>query len=178
MSLVKQVLYDGNDVFVRIDRPLEAPATSFHCEIDSARRHLIMRTHTAFHVLAAVLGEGGSMVTGCQLEPGRGRGDFTATSAGESRDAVERANALLSQDHEVRVEWVSRKEFQENPELLRLATDLVPDVDPVRLINIVGVDRQADGGTHVRNTLEVGHIVHEKFENKGARNKRITFSIA
>ena len=71
-----------------------------------------------------------------------------------------------------------RDRFAADPSLVRLATDLVPDVDPVRVVNIAGIDRQADGGTHVTNTAQIGRIVFDKFENKGARNKRITFSIA
>ena len=176
-SPVREIVSKGNDILVRLDIALPDSVRQFHCVVDATRRHLIMRTHTAFHVLVAVLADGGSEVTGCHLEAGRGRGDFTATNAQAAQEAVERANELLAQNHDVKVEWIPREEFTKNPALVRLATDLVPDVDPVRLINIVGLDRQADGGTHVKNTSEVGRIVFERFENKGARNKRIHFSL-
>jgi misacylated tRNA(Ala) deacylase len=148
------------------------------CAVDAPRRRLLMRTHTAFHLLSAVLGALGSQVTGCSLEPGRARGDFTGIDAATARDAVQRADAVASEGHAVRIELLPRAQFEANPGLVRLATDLVPDVDPVRLVTIDGVDRQADGGTHVSNTAEIGRIFFEKFENKGSRNKRITFLIA
>lgn len=177
VSCVREVVFDGSDILVRIDYMLVTPSIEFHCTVNAARRHLIMRTHTAFHVLASVLAKHGSLVTGCHLEAGYGRGDFTEVNATGARAAIEKANELLAEAHEVKVEWISRREFVKNSDLVLLATDLVPDVDPVRLINIVGIDRQADGGTHVENTAEVGQILFERFENKGARNKRITFSI-
>lgn len=168
---------DG-EIVIALDTNVPDGAHVLECAVDAPRRRLLMRTHTAFHILAAVLGEGGSQVTGCNLEPGRARGDFTGIDAGAARGAVERADALAAEGHPVRVEWLARADFEADPGLVRLATDLVPDVDPVRIVTIEGVDRQADGGTHVSDTSEIGRIVFEKFENKGSRNKRITFSIA
>lgn len=174
---VEQVVLDGDDVLVRVGRPIPQSITEFTCSLNAPRRRMIMRTHTAFHVLAAVLGEQGALVTGCNLEPGRGRGDFTSINSEIARRAVERTNLILHEAHEVTVEWLPRRDFEANPDLVRLATDLVPDVDPVRIISIDGVDRQADGGTHVRNTAECGEMVFGKFESKGSRNKRVTFAI-
>lgn len=166
------------DITLELDAPIDDGTHRVQCSIDAPRRNLIMRTHTAFHLIAAVLGRQGSLVTGCSLEPGRARGDFTGIDSARARLAVAAADSLAAEGHQVRVEWISRAEFESNPDLVRLATDLVPDVDPVRIINIEGVDRQADGGTHVANTCEIGSIVFEKFESKGSRNKRISFSVA
>lgn len=167
----------GDDVVIETDAEIPDGFHALECALDFPRRRLLMRTHTAFHLLTAVLGEQGSEVTGCNLEPGRARGDFTGINAEQARAAVERADALAAEGHEVRIEALSRAAFEADPSLVRLATDLVPDVDPVRVVTIEGVDRQADGGTHVTNTAQIGRIVFEKFENKGARNKRITFAI-
>jgi len=174
---VATVSVDGGDVLIEVDADVPDGVHVLECALDAPRRRLLMRTHTAFHILSAVLGEHGSQVTGCSLEPGRARGDFTGIDAATARDAVERADALASEGHAVRIELLPRAQFEADPGLVRLAADLVPDVDPVRLVTIEGVDRQADGGTHVSNTAEIGRIVFEKFENKGSRNKRITFSV-
>nr|NLI50516.1 alanyl-tRNA editing protein [Propionibacterium sp.] len=174
---VTAVHEEGDDIVIETDADVPDGVHVLECALDAPRRHLLMRTHTAFHLLTAVLGELGSQVTGCNLEPGRGRGDFTGIGAEQARAAVERANELAAEGHPVRIEAVSRAEFAADPSLVRLATDLVPDVDPVRVVTIEGIDRQADGGTHVSNTAAIGRIVFERFENKGARNKRITFSI-
>lgn len=167
----------GADILIETDADLPDGVHVLECALDAPRRHRLMRTHTAFHLLTAVLAEQGSQVTGCNLEPGRARGDFTGIGAAEARAAVERADALAAEGHPVRSESLPRAVFAADPSLVRLATDLVPDVDPVRVVAIEGVDRQADGGTHVTNTSAIGRIVFEKFENKGARNKRITFSV-
>lgn len=175
---VIQVSDAGGDIVIELDAPIADGTYEIECHIDGVRRSQIMRTHTAFHLIAAVLGEGGSLVTGCSLEPGSARGDFTNTDSSRARLAVEAASAIAAEGHPVLVEWIPRSEFESSPDLIRLATDLVPEVDPVRIINIVGVDRQADGGTHVANTRDIGSIVFERFENKGSRNKRITFSVS
>lgn len=176
-AAVTAVVEEGNDIVITTDPALPDGFHALECALDAPRRRLLMRTHTAFHILAAVLGESGAEVTGCNLEPGRARGDFSGIDAATARAAVERANELAAEGHEVRVESMRRADFVRDPSLVRLATDLVPDVDPVRIITIEGIDRQADGGTHVSNTTDIGRIVFDKFENKGARNKRITFSV-
>lgn len=175
---VTEVLEDAQGVSIEVDADVADGVHVLECALDARRRRLLMRTHTAFHIIAAVLGEQGALVTGCNLEPGRARGDFSGIDAASAKAAVERADALAAEGHPVRIERVRRADFERDPSLVRLATDLVPDVDPVRVVTIEGIDRQADGGTHVQNTSEIGRIVFEKFENKGSRNKRITFSIA
>lgn len=174
---VTAVIAEGGDIWIETEPVLADGFHALECVIDAPRRRLIMRTHTAFHVLSAVLGEQGAQVTGCQLEPGRARGDFSGIDAAAAKAAVDRANELVAEGHPVRIEAVRRADFERDPSLVRLAIDLVPDVDPVRVVTIEGVDRQADGGTHVANTSEIGRLVFDKFENKGSRNKRITFSI-
>ena len=176
-AAVTAVHEQGADIVIETDADLPDGTHVLECALDAPRRRLLMRTHTAFHLLSAVLAEHGSQVTGSSLEPGRGRGDFTGIGAELARAAVERANELAAEGHAVRIEAVSRAAFEADPSLVRLAADLVPDVDPVRVVTIDGIDRQADGGTHVADTAAIGRIVFEKFENKGARNKRITFSI-
>lgn len=171
---VKEV--DGQIVVSVTQSPPDA-TTTFLCHLDVPRRIGAMRSHTAFHVLASVLCQDGALVTGCQLTPEGGRGDFTAASADSARAAVIKTNAILAQGVPVVVEWISREEFMNSPELVRLADGQVPSVDPVRIVHILGVDRQADGGTHVSNTAECGQIRFQKFESKGSRNKRVTFSM-
>lgn len=172
---ILEVVQSGSDVLVRVHDDIGPHVTSFTCHLNASRRHMLMRTHTAFHVLIAILGREDVLVTGCNLEPGYGRGDFTQINSKSARQAIDHANTILREDHPVTVEWIPRSEFDKDPGLVRLATDLVPHVDPVRVINIQGIDRQADGGAHVGNTRECGQMAFESFENKGARNKRVSF---
>jgi misacylated tRNA(Ala) deacylase len=163
------------------DGPLPAVGSQVHGELDWRRRHLLMRTHTAMHVVNGVLWlDHRVQVTGVNMTPGEGRIDVELPSmpAGFGRDLEKRVNEQLDLDLPIRVEFVARSEADTDESLIRSKADLIPrSVDPLRVINIVGLDRQADGGTHVASTAEVGHIRVLKTESKGRLNKRIRLAV-
>ncbi len=161
----------------------ESPAvgTEVTARIDWERRHYLMRTHTALHVLSAVIWRDfDAKVTGGNMEPGRARMDFELEniSVEFGRDVERRLNEALAEGHEVRVLFMARSEALEDPDLIRTKVNLIPEfVDPIRVIDIGTIDRQADGGTHVANTSEVGPVRVTKTESKGKGNKRMRIEL-
>jgi misacylated tRNA(Ala) deacylase len=122
----------------------------------------------------------GALVTGAQITPPEGRLDFElpAMSQEFARVVEERVNAVVAENLAVRVLFLPRVEADRDPSLIRLKANLIPRaVDPLRVIDIVGLDRQADGGTHVAGTGEVGQVRVVKAESKGKANKRIRIAL-
>jgi misacylated tRNA(Ala) deacylase len=151
-------------------------------EIDWDRRHLLMRTHTALHVLCGVVWRDyGAQVTGGNMEPGSGRMDFEfERMSGELVGEIEaRVNVELAAARDIRVAVLPRDDAFAIPDLIRTKINLLPPGIPeVRTIEIVGLDLQADGGTHVANTREVGRVRVTGYESKGRINKRIRIELA
>jgi misacylated tRNA(Ala) deacylase len=141
-----------------------------------------MRIHTAQHILNGIIWRDyGAHVTGAHMAPGEGRLDFELPSMSQefARDVEERVNEQVARDLPVRVLFLPRSEAERDPSLRRLKADLIPrSVDPLRVVDIVGLDRQADGGTHVASTREVGAVRVVKAESKGKANKRIRIAVA
>ncbi len=160
---------------------LPGPDTEVHGRLDWDRRYALMRTHTALHVLCGVIWhEFGVAVTGGNMEPGRGRLDFPLDAAStELGDRVERRiNEEIARAREVLVDFVERSAADADPALIRTQANLIPaSIDPLRVIDIVGLDKQADGGTHVATTAEVGRVEVTKTESKGRDNKRIRLAV-
>ena len=150
-------------------------------DLDWARRLALMRTHTALHALCGVVWRDyGALVTGGNMEPGSGRMDFEfETMSGDLVGAIEATvNAELAQAREVRVQVLPRDEAFAIPDLIRTKVNLLPPgIEEIRTIEIVGLDLQADGGTHVANTSEVGGIRVTGYESKGRINKRIRIEL-
>jgi misacylated tRNA(Ala) deacylase len=140
-----------------------------------------MRTHTALHVLCGtVFRDYGALVTGGDMDPLKGRMDFEfATMRGELVREIEAAvNMEAAKARDVRVRILPRAEAFQIPDLIRTKINLLPEgITQVRTVEIVGLDLQADGGTHVQNTSEVGTIRVVDYKSKGAINKRIYLEI-
>jgi misacylated tRNA(Ala) deacylase len=155
---------------------------ALRAEIDWPRRYLLMRTHTALHVLCGVVWRDyGAQVTGGNMEPGSGRMDFEfERMSGELVGEIEaRVNAELATAREIRVAVLPRDEALAIPDLIRTKINLLPPgITEIRTIEIVGLDLQADGGTHVANTREVDTIRVTGYESKGRINKRIRIELA
>jgi misacylated tRNA(Ala) deacylase len=151
-------------------------------DLDWARRLALMRTHTALHALCGVVWRDyGALVTGGNMEPGRGRMDFEfERMSGDLVDAIEATvNRELAAARDIRVAVLPRDEAFAIPDLIRTKVNLLPvGIDEIRTIEIVGLDLQADGGTHVANTREVGGIKVTGYESKGRINKRIRIELA
>jgi misacylated tRNA(Ala) deacylase len=150
-------------------------------DLDWARRLALMRTHTALHALCGVVWrDHGALVTGGNMEPGSGRMDFEfETMSGDLVGSIEATvNAELARAREVKVAVLPRDEAFAIPDLIRTKVNLLPaGIDEIRTIEIVGLDLQADGGTHVANTSEVGQIRVTGYESKGRINKRIRIEL-
>jgi misacylated tRNA(Ala) deacylase len=149
--------------------------------LDWVRRYQLMRTHTALHILSAIAyAEHGATVTGGNMEPGEGRLDFEITGFTPAvADAmIRRANEEVAAARAVRVYTLPREEALALPDLIRTKTNLIPPaVTRIRIVEIDGLDRQADGGTHVQSTAEIGRIVLRGTRSKGASNKRIMIGV-
>ena len=180
---VEKVKKQGDDVlhFLGGTAPLPTPNSASHGTLDWARRHKLMRTHTALHVLCGtIFRDYGAQVTGGNMEPLKGHLDFEfATMRGELVREIETAiNSEVKQGREIRVNILPREEAFQIPDLIRTKINLLPEgIKEVRTIEIVGLDLQADGGTHVRNTSEVGTIRVSDYKSKGAINKRIYIEV-
>lgn len=171
----------GALVYHTIEGDLPPVGAPVHGEIDWEHRYRMMRTHTALHVLCGVIyRQYGSQVTGCQMYPDRARMDFTLADLTPERvGEIERlSNEAIQAGYPVRVQFMPRAQANVTPELIRTKINLIPaHVDPVRIVEIVGLDLQADGGTHVANTFEVGGIRIIKTENKGRENRRLEIDL-
>ena len=149
--------------------------------VDWDRRHRLMRTHTALHILCGVIWADYAIpVTGGNMEPLKGRLDFPfpAMSADLGAAVEKRINEEIEKAWEIVVDFVPRSVADADPALIRTSANLIPqEIDPLRVIDIVGLDRQADGGTHVLSTAEVGRVRVTGTESKGKDNKRIRLEV-
>jgi misacylated tRNA(Ala) deacylase len=173
----------SGDIVHELDGGADPPALGDRVRVDIewARRFSLMRTHTALHALCGVVWRDyGAQVTGGNMEPGAGRMDFefermTGELVGEIESKV---NQELAVGRDVRVNVLPRDEAFAIPDLIRTKINLLPTgIEEVRTIEIVGLDLQADGGTHVANTSEVGQIRVTGYESKGRINKRIRIEL-
>jgi misacylated tRNA(Ala) deacylase len=159
------------------DSPLPAVGDTVRGLIDWEHRYALMRTHSALHVLCgSIFRDYGAQVTGGNMEPLKGRLDFEfETLQGDFVREVEVAiNKEVAAARDVRVKILPREEAFQIPDLIRTKINLLPEgISEVRTVEIVGLDLQADGGTHVRNTSEIGHIRVADYKSKGKINKRI-----
>lgn len=160
---------------------LPEPGETVATEIDWDRRHALMRTHTALHVLCGVIwNEWGVPVTGGNMEPLAARMDFEfdPLPEGFGPHVEELVNTELAKGRPIEVTFMPREDAVLDADLIRTKVSLVPEsVKELRIVDIVGLDKQADGGTHVRTTDEVGRIVVLKTESKGKGNKRIRLAV-
>jgi misacylated tRNA(Ala) deacylase len=161
--------------------PLPQPGTAVRGAVEDPRRTALMRTHSGLHVLCGVVfRDFGALVTGGNMEPLSARMDFNLEAVPPGfKEAVEDAcNAELRLDRRIVVRELPRQEAFQIPDIIRTATSLIPeDVKEVRIVDIVGLDQQADGGTHVASTSQVGRISVVKVENKGKGFRRLRIAI-
>lgn len=163
------------------DGPLPTVGQAAHGVIDWERRHQLMRTHTAMHILCGVIwNEYGNAVTGGNMEPLSGRMDFEFDPlpdgfAGRITEAV---NAEIAADRPIAISTLPRADALADDDLIRTKVNLIPgSVREIRIVDIVGLDKQADGGTHVASTGEVGRFEVTKTESKGKGNKRVRIAL-
>lgn len=178
---VTDVKKEDSLVWHTLDGSLPAVADTVNVTIDWNRRHALMRTHTALHVLCGVIwNEWRVPVTGGNMEPLSARMDFEFDPLPEGfANTVEQlVNTALAADYPISVSFLPRDTAIADQDLIRTKVNMIPEsVSEIRIVDIVGLDKQADGGTHVHSTAEVGRIKVIKTENKGKGNKRIRLEI-
>jgi misacylated tRNA(Ala) deacylase len=171
---------EGRRVVHVLDRPIPDTLKDLRGELDWGRRFAHMRYHTALHVLSGVIWkEFDAKVSGGQMRTDRARMDFSFLGEWTTdvvREIERLTNEALAQERPVKVYELSREVALGNPDLIRTQINLVPErVKSVRIVEIEGLDTQADGGTHVANTREVGRIEITGYKSKGRQNKRLEF---
>jgi misacylated tRNA(Ala) deacylase len=178
---VVEVRKEGDAVWHRLEGDLPLVGAPVRGEVDWERRHALMRTHTALHVLCGVIwNEWAVPVTGGNMEPLSARMDFEFDPLPEAFGPRVEAlvNAALAADHRIEVSFLPRAAAVLDEDLIRTKVNLIPESVPeIRVVDIVGLDKQADGGTHVRSTAEVGRVKVVKTESKGKGNKRIRIEV-
>ena len=178
---VVDVRKEGDDVWHTLDASLPAVGQSVHGVVDWQRRHQLMRTHSAMHVLCGVIwNEWGNAVTGGNMEPLEARMDFEFDPLPEGFAArvQELVNDEIGADRPIEISFLPRGTALTDADLIRTKVKLIPEsVSEIRVVDIVGLDKQADGGTHVHSTGEIGRLEVVKTESKGKGNKRIRVRI-
>jgi len=180
---VGKVKKQGGDVlhFLGGTEPLPASDSAAIGTLNWERRYELMRTHTALHILCGtVFRDYGAKVTGGDMDPLKGRMDFEFETmrADLVRDIESAVNLEIQQRREIKVRILPREEAFQIPDLIRTKINLLPEgILQVRTVEIVGLDLQADGGTHVMNTSEVGSVKVVDYKSKGAINKRIYIEV-
>ncbi|PON16602.1 Ala-tRNA(Pro) hydrolase [Candidatus Entotheonella serta] len=185
---VSNVKRQGDSVLHQVEVESEADLSFLQVgvevtgHVDWERRYRLMRTHTALHILCGVVWRDyGAQVTGGNMEPLKGRMDFEFEALRQElvQEIEAKVNAEVERGREVRVRHVPRAEAFLIPDLIRTKINLLPEgIEEVRTVEIVGLDLQADGGTHVANTQEVGPIRIVDYKSKGRINKRLHIELA
>lgn len=148
--------------------------------LDWDRRYKLMKLHTAAHILSSVMyGRYGALVTGGQIDPDVAKDDYNLEKADRSiyEGALDEVNAIISRAIEVKVYYLPRDKALEIPGIVKLADKMPPEGNELRIVEIPGIDIQADGGLHVRNTSEIGNIELLRVENKGRNRKRVYYKM-
>lgn len=180
---VVDVRKSGEDVWHTLggEVPLPEVGAVVRGELDWERRHRLMRTHTALHILCGVIwNEWATAVTGGNMEPLSARMDFEFDPLPEGfGSTVEKlVNAEIVADRPIQISFVPRCAAVLDADLIRTKVNLIPEsIEEIRVVDIVGLDKQADGGTHVLSTHEVGVVKVAKTESKGKANKRIRIEV-
>jgi misacylated tRNA(Ala) deacylase len=180
-ATVTDVRKEGDVVWHTLDGEVPSVGDEVSGSVDWDRRHHLMRTHSAMHVLCGVIwNEWGKVVTGGNMEPLEARMDFEfdPLPEGFAAQVEELVNREIAADRPIELEFLPRDAALEDADLIRTKVNLIPEsVAEIRVVDIVGLDKQADGGTHVRSTGEIGRFEIVKTESKGKGNKRVRIRI-
>jgi misacylated tRNA(Ala) deacylase len=178
---VSEVRKEGDAVWHTLQGPIPSVGDVVHGVVDWDRRFNLMRTHTAMHILCGVIwNEWQVPVTGGNMEPLSARMDFEfdPLPEGFAQRVEDLVNEAIARDFPIEVSFLPRETAVLDADLIRTKVSLIPEtVKEIRVVDIVGLDKQADGGTHVRSTADVGRFRVIKLENKGKGNKRVRVEI-
>jgi len=151
-----------------------------HCSVNWDRRYLLMKYHTAAHVLSGIIcNETSALITGNQLEEEKARIDFNLENFDKEQILTweAKANEVIKSGSEVIIQFLPREDAEKIPSLVKLTKGLPESIQNVRTIEIKGLDIQACGGTHLKNVAEIGSIKIVETKNKGANNRRLYFTV-
>lgn len=170
----------GGDISHEVDREGLQAGDKVKCRVDWDRRHVFMRYHTAAHIISAVVNkETGAMITGNQIGLDKTRFDFSLENF--DRELIQsyekKANDIIKKSLPVSTKFMPREEVLRDPDLVKLAKGMPDSIQTFRIVDIEGFDRQACGGTHVKNTSEIGTLKILRLENKGKNNRRMYFKL-
>ena len=149
-------------------------------KIDWERRYKLMRLHTAAHLLASIFhNKSNALITGGKIELEKSRMDFSLENFDRAviDEYCKLANELIQKDAPISISYMKREEALKIPDMVKLANKMPPEVETLRIVEIEGIDRQADGGPHVKNIKEIGKIEILKVENKGKNNRRVYYTV-
>lgn len=178
---VVDVKKENGKILHYVDKPGLKAGDAVHCVLDWERRHKLMRYHTAAHILSAIVNKRtGALITGNQIETEQARFDFNLENFDREKmqEYAKEANEAIKRNMVVKMYFLPREEAMKIPGVVKLANALPPHVDRLRIVKIGDVDTQADGGTHVGNTSEIGQIEIIRMDNKGKSNRRVYFKLA
>lgn len=170
----------GSDVSHEVDKEGLKEGDAVHCVLDWDKRYLLMRMHTAAHILSEIFHkETGALITGNQLNVDKSRIDFSLENFDREKinEYVAKANEIVQKDLPIKIYTLPRDEAMKIPSVTKLANVLPPAVKELRIVEIEGFDKQADSGTHVKSTKEVGDMEVVSAENKGKNNRRVYFKL-
>ncbi len=170
----------GGKVSHEVDKEGLREGDSVHCVIDWENRYKLMRMHTASHIISAIFHkESNGLITGNQLGITESRMDFSLENFDREKmqEFVDKTNEQIQRDLPISIRYLPRAEVEKNPSLARLAKGLPEGIAVLRILKIGDVDEQADGGTHVKSTKEIGKVVLLRMENKGKGRKRVYFGL-
>jgi misacylated tRNA(Ala) deacylase len=163
------------------DDPVPTAGVAVAGAIDDERRTALTRTHSGLHVLCGtVFRDFGALVTGGNMEPGEARMDFNLPDVppGFKQSLEDAVNVEIEADRRIDVRWLPREQALAIPDIIRTQAVVPPETEHMRLVDIVGLDVQADGGTHVASTRQIGKVEVYKVENKGKQNRRVRIRLA
>ena len=169
-----------NNISLEVDKEGLKPGDKVDCRLDWERRYKIMQYHTALHALSSILHkETGALVTGNQINIDKARVDFSSKDFDKEKlkQSIEETNQALKTNQPITISYLKREEVEQQPELARLAKGLPEGIENLRIVQIGNIDKQADGGPHVKNTSEVPKLEFTKAENKGTKNRRLYFKL-
>ena len=172
------VVYVGK--FDEISKPGLKAGDTIIGIINWERRYKLMKLHTTAHLLASIFhNKSNALITGGKIEPDKARMDFSMENFDRVMidDYCKLANELIKKNAHVKVSYMEREKALKIPDMVKLANKMPPDVDTLRIVEIEGIDRQADGGCHVNSLNEIGTVEIVKVENKGKNNRRVYYDV-
>ncbi len=172
---------ENGNVLHHLDLPGLNMGDIVKCSLDWDRRYLLMRYHTAMHLLSSIIeNQAKALITGNQIDVGKTRVDFDLEKCNREiiQTYIDKANNLIEKDAKVKHYILPIAQAMKIPGVSKLRNVALKDLDNVRIVEIEGIDLQADGGTHVACLKEVGKIELIKLDNKGKNNRRIYFKLA